>query len=83
MAREDRWKTPFRSVLGLFEYKVMPFSLKGAPATFHANINSCLQPFLGQAVIAYLDDILIYSPDLPSHADLLRKVLGILLANHF
>ena len=39
MAREDRWKTAFRSVLGLFEYKVMPFGLKGAPATFQANIN--------------------------------------------
>ena len=70
-------------MLGLFEYKVMPFALKGAPATFQANINYYLQPFLGQGVIAYLDDILIYSSGLPSHATLLEQVLSILQKNYF
>ncbi|CDI87167.1 OSJNBa0042D13.18 protein, related [Eimeria praecox] len=83
MAKEDRWKTAFRSVLGLFEYKVMPFGLKGAPATFQANINAYLQPLLGHGVIAYLDDVLIYSADLPTHVVLLRKVLSIFLTNQF
>ena len=45
MAMEDRWKTAFRSVLGLFEYRVTPFSLEGAAAAFQANINAYLQPF--------------------------------------
>ena len=70
-------------MLGLFEYKVMPFGLKGAPATFQANINAYLQPLLGQGVIAYLDDVLIYSQDLPSHLDLLRQVLDIFLQHQF
>ena len=83
MAREDRWKTAFRSALGLFEYKVMPFGLKGAPATFQANINAYLQPLLGQGVIAYLDDVLIYSPDLSSHVQLLQIVLDIFLQHQF
>ncbi|CDJ45923.1 hypothetical protein EBH_0010330 [Eimeria brunetti] len=48
MAREDRWKTAFRSAQGLFEYTVMPFGFKGAPATFQANINAYLQPLLGR-----------------------------------
>lgn len=74
------WKTvgkqPFRSVLGLFEYKVMTFGFQGAPATFQANINAYLQPLLGQAAIAYLDGILIYSPDLLSHVAPTKPSLG-------
>ncbi|CDJ68293.1 hypothetical protein ENH_00050220 [Eimeria necatrix] len=38
MAKEDRSKTVFRSVLGLFEYRVMPFGFKDVPATFQANL---------------------------------------------
>ncbi|CDJ35669.1 OSJNBa0079C19.6 protein, related [Eimeria mitis] len=74
MARTDRWKTAFRSVQGLYEYKVMPLGLKGAPATFQANINAYLQPLLGSGVIAYLDDVLIYSATLESHTKLLEQV---------
>ncbi|CDJ27602.1 Polyprotein, related [Eimeria mitis] len=83
MAREDRWKTAFRSVQGLVEYKLMPFGLKGAPATFQANINAYLQPLLGNGVIAYLDDVLVYSATLESHIRLLEQVLGIFLRHQF
>ncbi|CDJ34265.1 uncharacterized protein EMH_0019520 [Eimeria mitis] len=83
MAREDRWKTAFRSVQELFEYKAMPFCLKGAPATFQANINAYLQPLLGHGVIAYLDDVLIYSSTLETHVLLLQQVLGIFLKHQF
>ncbi|CDJ67824.1 hypothetical protein ENH_00042220 [Eimeria necatrix] len=83
MAKEDRWKTAFRPVLGLFEYRVMPSGLKGAPATFQANINAYLQPLLGYGVIAYLNDVLIYSSDLAGHVSLLRQVLSVFLHNQF
>ncbi|CDJ59152.1 hypothetical protein EMWEY_00020200 [Eimeria maxima] len=55
----------------------------GASATFQANTNAYVQPLLGQGVIAYLDDILFYTPDVPTHVDLLRKVLDILLEQQF
>ena len=61
----------------------MPFGLKGEPATFHANTNASLQPLLGQGVIAYLDDILIYSADFSSCSVLLRQVLVIFLQRRF
>ncbi|CDJ53934.1 hypothetical protein EBH_0060520 [Eimeria brunetti] len=83
MGKEDRWKTAFPSVQGLFEYKVMPFGLKGAPATFQASINAYLQPLLGHGVTAYLDDVLNCSPSLDTHASLLQQVLSIFLTHHF
>lgn len=78
LAAKDRWKTAFRSPLGLFEFKVMPFGLKGAPATFQANVNFYLRKLLGKGVMVYLDDILIYSKTLKEHVVLLGQVLHIL-----
>ncbi|CDI83527.1 OSJNBa0042D13.18 protein, related [Eimeria praecox] len=82
-AKEDRWKTGARTVMRLCEYRVMPFGLKGAPATFQDNINAYQQPLLGQGVTKYLDDVLIYSRDLPRHATLLRQVLSIFFKHQF
>ena len=45
-------------------------------------MNVYLQPLLGQGAIAYLEDVLIYSPDLQSHLDLLIQVLGTFLRRH-
>lgn len=79
----DRWKTSFRSVLGQYEFRVMPFGLKGAPGTFQATINAYLEPMLGEGVIAYLDDVLIFSRTLEGHARLLAMVLDIFAKNQF
>lgn len=83
MAKEDRLKIAFLSVTGPFEYKAIPFGLKGAPAAFHANINAYLQPLLGQGVIAYPNDLLACTPDLPSQATLLRQLLSTFLKHQF
>lgn len=61
----------------------MRFGLQGSPTTFQGNINAYFQALLGQGVIAYVDDVLVYSPDLPSHATLLRQVLAIFLQHQF
>lgn len=63
----DEWKTAFRTRYGHFESLVMPFGLCNAPATFQHFINDVLRDLLDQFVIAYLDDILIFSDSLQEH----------------
>ncbi|KAI3370806.1 hypothetical protein L3Q82_007124 [Scortum barcoo] len=77
----DEWKTAFNTPLGHFEYLVMPFGLTNAPAVFQALINDVLRDFLNRFVFVYLDDILIYSRNLPDHQLHVRQVLQRLLEN--
>ena len=42
-------------------------------------MNTILQPLLRRGVLVFIDDILVYNPDLESHLALLRQVFAILL----
>ena len=79
---EDRYKTAFTCRQGLYQWKVLPFGLSNAPATFQKMMNSVLQPFLDSCVVVYMDDILIYSKTLDSHLQHLDQVLATLAANN-
>ena len=50
---------------GLYQYKVMPFELKNAPATFQRLINHVTAGLSGCE--AYIDDILLYSNSWEEH----------------
>ena len=78
----DEYKTAFRTKFGHYEYLVMPFGLKNAPATFQSFINSVLRPYLEKFVILYLDDILVYSENLEDHHKHVRMVLQKLIDNN-
>jgi hypothetical protein len=78
MKEGEEWKTAFRSRYGHYEYLVMPFGLTNAPATCQALINNVLREHLDIFVIAYLDDILIYSENEKEHKEHVHKVLTLL-----
>ena len=75
MRKRDEHKTAFRTGYGQYEYKVMPFVLVNAPATFKPMMNKILREFLDHGVVVYSDDILIYSENMDDHIKLVRKVL--------
>ena len=55
----DVEKTAFSSHLGLYEYKVMPFGLCNAPATFEAMMETLLADLLWEKCLVYLDNIIV------------------------
>jgi hypothetical protein len=71
----DEFKTAFRTRYGQFEYRVVPFGLTNAPATFQAYMDDCLRPYMNDFVVCYLDDILIYLEDSAQHEGHVTKVL--------
>jgi hypothetical protein len=75
---EDTPTTAFRTRYGHFEWKVLPFGLTNAPATFQALMNNVLRPFLDDFVVVYLDDICIYSKTPEEHLKHVETVLSLL-----
>ncbi|XP_065917657.1 uncharacterized protein [Dysidea avara] len=56
---------------GLFQYKVMPFGMRNAPATFQRFINQVTAEVEGGCE-AYIDDVIIYSDNWSDHVKQLR-----------
>jgi hypothetical protein len=67
-------KSAFITPLGLFQFNVMPFGMKSAPATFQRMVHKVLSG-LEQFAGAYLDDILIHSKTFSDHLEHLESVL--------
>ena len=75
MKEGKEWKTAFQTKYEHYKYTVMPFGLTNALATFQALINTTLCEYLDIFVIAYLDDLLIYTKStLKEHIQAVKKV---------
>ena len=76
--KEHQKFTAFKCPKGIFEYKVMPFGLRNAPAVFQRMIDQVLGSLVGICCIAYMDDILVFSPTRKQHVKDVCKVMAAL-----
>ena len=70
LSEESRPKSAFVSAYGKWEFKRCPFGLAQAPAYFQRLVNEVLSGLT--FAFGYLDDILIFSPDMEMHLKHLR-----------
>ena len=75
MDAKDAEKTAFRTTNGLFHFKVMPFGLKNAPATFQRLMDTVFSGLKWHGLLVYMDDIVVYSATAQQHLALLVEVL--------
>jgi len=74
MAEEDKEKTTFVTPWGTFCYKVMPFGLKNAGATYQRAMVTLFHDMMHREVEVYVDDILAKSKDEEDHVQVLRRL---------
>ncbi|CAL8162157.1 unnamed protein product [Prunus armeniaca] len=78
MHPEDLAHTSFIMDRGLYYYKVMPFRLKNAGATYQRLVNSLFAPLIGNTMEVYLDDMLVKSCTADQHIPNLSAMFTIL-----
>ena len=78
MVEEDQEKTTFITSQGLYCYKVMPYGLKNAGATYQRLVNKMFSKQIGRNMKVYVDDMLVKSKEESAHLDDLQETFTIL-----
>ena len=78
MAEEDQEKTAFVTSQGLYCYRIMPFELKNAGATYQRLVNQMFKKQIGRNVEVYVDDMLVKSREEEDHLNDLRETFNTL-----
>ena len=74
----DEEHTSFITNLGLYCYKVMPFGLKNAGATYQRMVNMMFAEQIGRTMEVYVDDILVKSKLVRDHIQDLDQMFKVL-----
>ena len=74
MALEDHEKTTFATMWGTFYYKVMPFGLKNARATYQIAMVTLFHDIMYKEIEVYVDDLIAKSREDESHVENLLKL---------
>ena len=78
MDPSDQEKTPFVTCQGTYCYRVMPFGLKNAGATYQRLVNRMLQKQIGTFMEVYIDDMLVKSIKVELHITHLAETFQVL-----
>jgi len=78
MASSDMHKTAFITDDANDFYRVMPFGLKNAGATYQRLMDKVFSHLIGQCVEVYVDDMVVKSPSHRQHAEDLSAVFSAL-----
>jgi len=78
MDERDREKTTFTTRRGTLSFNVVPFGLCNAPATFQRLMDCTMRGLNYEVCLIYLDDIIVFSADVPTHFRRLETVLACL-----
>ena len=81
MYPEDQEITCFTTLYGNYNFKVMPFGLCNAHATFQREMNRIFFNLIGKSVFVYIDDLVVFSPSFEQHIKDLAEVFTILQDN--
>ena len=73
MVEEDQEKTTFITSQGLYCYKVMPYGLKNAGATYQRLVNKMFSKQIGRNMEVYVDDMLVKRKEEFAHLDDLQE----------
>src|SRR6266498_319675 len=75
LRKKDRPKIAFLTRNRQYQFKVMPFGLNNALATFQRLMNKVLRQYIGKFIQVYLDDVIIYSNNLDEYKRHIKAVL--------
>ncbi len=94
LQESDRPKTAFRTPFGHYQFRVLPFGLTNAPATFQAVMNRVFEhpKFLANGkvnplaaisdfVLVFIDDILIFTKTAEEHVEHVKIFMDVLRQN--
>ena len=78
LALGDQESTFFVTPIGNYHYKVMPFGLKNARATYQRMMTRIFEPQLGKNIEIYIDDMVVKSRVESEHVNNLGNIFDIL-----
>ena len=74
LAETDKEKTAFSVPRGKIEFNVTPYGLCNEGASYQRMIDICLSGLSPDRILAYMDDIVIFSQTFPEHFDHLEQI---------